>query len=133
MANIGEQPVYKNELSYQFIRGQQENDKVFGYQEPWAEYRYKPSQITGMLRSKANTKMDIWHYANDFVQTQNGSKVPYQPSLVDSFIRETTANVDRSLTVQSKLAHQWIADFMFENTATRPMPLYGVPGLIDHN
>ncbi len=102
---------------------------VFGYQERWAEYRYKPNTVTGMMRSGksfdgSNLGLDSWHFANWFENL---------PQLNSSFIKETTANIDRTLAVPSNLAHQFICDISVDNISTRPMPLYSVPGLIDHN
>lgn len=121
LANIGEQPILNKEI---YAQGTDEDEEVFGYQEAWAEYRYKPNRISGALRSTYDQPLDIWHYGNKFASL---------PTLTDDFIRETKNNLDRTLTVQSSVEDQFIADFEFDEIATRPMPLNSIPGLIDHN
>lgn len=120
-ANIGEQAVLNKEI---YAQGNEKDEEVFGYQEPWAEYRYKPSRISGALRSTYTQPLDLWHYADKFES---------QPILSDTFIRETKNNIDRTLAVQSNIEDQFTADFEFKNINTRPMPMYSIPGLIDHN
>lgn len=121
LANIGEQAILNKEI---YAQGNTADDEVFGYQEAWAEYRYKPSRISGAFRSTYAQSLDVWHY---------GDKYDSQPILGDTWIRETKNNVDRTLVVQSSLEDQFIADFYFRNICTRPLPMYSVPGLIDHN
>lgn len=99
------------------------DDKIFGYQEYAWEYRSIPSIVTGQMRSKANTSLDIWHLADDY------SSLPY---LSSSWIQEDKSNVDRVLSVSSAVTNQLFGDIHFECTATRVMPYYSVPGLIDH-
>lgn len=120
-ANIGEQAVKNKEI---FAQGTVEDDEVFGYQEAWADYRYKPSRVCGEMRSSAPHPLDAWHLADDYESL---------PSLSDSWIREDKSNVDRVLAVTSKVSNQLFADLYIENTTTRPMPLYSIPGLIDHH
>lgn len=123
-ANIGEQAVKNKEI---FATGSAEgskDDEVFGYQEAWADYRYKPSQVTGEMRSQYEQSLDVWHLADDYAQL---------PTLSDSWIREDKNNVDRVLAVTSKVSNQLFADIYITNFATRPMPMYSVPGLIDHH
>jgi len=96
------------------------DDLVFGYQERYAEYRYKPSLVTGLFRSDATGTLDSWHLAQDF-----GSL----PVLNDEFIVEE-APVDRCLAVPSQ--PHFIFDSVFNYNCVRPMPVYSVPGLIDH-
>jgi hypothetical protein len=123
-ANIGEQAVKNKEI---FATGSAEgskDDEVFGYQEAWADYRYKPSQVTGEMRSQYEQSLDVWHLADDYAQL---------PTLSDSWIREDKTNVDRVLAVTSKVSNQLFADIYVTNYATRPMPMYSVPGLIDHH
>ena len=100
------------------------NGKQMTYQEAWAEYRYKPSRVSGAMRSNYQTTLDAWHYAD---------KYESQPILSSDWIDETSANIDRTLAVQSTTEDQFIADFYFACEATRPMPLYSIPGLIDHH
>ena len=123
-ANIGEQAVKNKEI---FATGSAEgskDDEVFGYQEAWADYRYKPSQVTGEMRSQYEQSLDVWHLADDYETL---------PALSDSWIREDKTNVDRVLAVTSKVSNQLFADIYVTNYATRPMPMYSVPGLIDHH
>lgn len=120
-ANIGEQAVKNKEI---FAQGTDEDDEVFGYQEAWADYRYKPSRVSGAFRSNYAQSLDSWHYANYFTEL---------PRLSSEFIDETRANVNRTIAVQDELEDQFIADFYFNQTWVRPMPLYSVPGLIDHH
>lgn len=121
LANIGEQPVLNKEI---FAQGNATDNEVFGYQEAWADYRYKPSIVTGEMRSNHNKTLDSWHFADDYASL---------PSLSSDWINEDKANVDRALAVQSSVANQIFADFFIQNETTRPMPVYSVPGLIDHN
>lgn len=121
LANISEQPIFNKEI---YAQGTSEDDEVFGYQEPWAEYRYKPSRVSGAFRSNYAQTLDSWHYADYYTSL---------PVLSDSFIRSSQSNVDRTLAVQSSVEDQFIADFYFNIRSVRPMPVYSVPGLIDHN
>lgn len=121
LANISEQPIFNKEI---YAQGTNEDDEVFGYQEPWAEYRYKPSRVSGAFRSNYARTLDSWHYADYYTSL---------PVLSDSFIRSSQSNVDRTLAVQSSVEDQFIADFYFNIRSVRPMPVYSVPGLIDHN
>ncbi|UPW40986.1 major capsid protein [Sigmofec virus UA08Rod_5894] len=120
-ANIGEQAVKNKEI---FAQGTEEDDEVFGYQEAWADYRYKPSHVTGEMRSAASQSLDVWHLADDYAQL---------PSLSDSWIREDHTTVDRVIAVTSRVSDQLFADIYIRNRTTRPMPMYSVPGLIDHH
>lgn len=120
-ANIGEQAVKNKEI---YAQGNTEDDEVFGYQEAWADYRYKPNRVTGEMRSSYEQSLDVWHLADDYST---------RPSLSDSWIREDKSNIDRVLAVTSKVSNQFFADIYVQNRATRPMPVYSVPGLIDHH
>ncbi len=121
LANIGEQPVLNKEI---YAQGLDKDDEVFGYQEAWADYRYKPSIVTGEMRSNHNKSLDSWHFADDY------ESMPY---LSSSWIDEDKSPVDRALAVQSSVSNQIFADFFIQNETTRPMPVYSIPGLIDHN
>lgn len=121
LANIGEQPIYNKEI---YAQGTDTDNEVFGYQEAWADYRYKPSRVSGAFRSNYAQSLDSWHYATYFEE---------QPYLSSKWIDETRENVNRTIAVQDELEDQFIADFYFKNICTRPMPLYSVPGLIDHH
>lgn len=123
LANIGEQAILNKEIYLQSI--ETTNEKAFGYQEAWAEYRYKPSRVSSAFRSNiANGSLDAWHYADYYEEL---------PKLSAEWVQETYKNVDRTLAVQSKLEDQYIADFWFKCKCTRPMPIYSIPGLIDHH
>lgn len=121
LANIGEQPILNQEI---YVNGSLQDTEVFGYQEAWADYRYKPSIVTGEMRSSATLSLDSWHLADDY------SSRPY---LSDEWIREDKSNVDRVLAVQSSVSNQLFGDFYFKCEMTRAMPLYSIPGLIDHH
>ncbi len=120
-ANIGEQAVKNKEI---YAQGNAQDDEVFGYQEAWADYRYKPNRVTGEMRSAYAQSLDVWHLADDYAQ---------RPSLSDSWIREDKTNIDRVLAVTSANSNQFFADIYVQNRATRPMPMYSIPGLIDHH
>jgi hypothetical protein len=117
LSHIGEQAVLNKEI---YAQGTAADDNVFGYQERYAEYRYKPSQISGTFRSSAATPLDAWHLSQDFSSL---------PVLDDTFIQETPP-VSRVVAVTTE------PEFLFDSYTTmrcaRPMPVYGVPGLIDH-
>lgn len=121
LANIGEQPVLNREI---YAQGTAVDEEVFGYQEAWADYRYKPSIVTGEMRSNHNKSLDSWHFADDYDAL---------PHLSSDWINEDKAPIDRALAVQSSVANQIFADFFIQNETTRPMPVYSIPGLIDHN
>ena len=128
-ANIGEQAVKNKEIYAQGpakkdSAGNVIDDQVFGYQEAWADYRYKPSRVTGEMRSQYDKSLDVWHLADDYNAL---------PTLSDSWIREDKSNVDRVLAVTSSLSNQLFADIYIKNRTTRPMPMYSIPGLIDHH
>lgn len=120
-ANIGEQAVLNKEI---FAQGTAKDNEVFGYQEAWSDYRYKPNRVTGEMRSAYEQSLDVWHLADDYASL---------PSLSDSWIREDKNTVDRVLAVKSSVSDQLFADIYVSNRATRPMPMYSVPGLIDHH
>lgn len=120
-ANIGEQPVLNKEI---YATGLASDDKAFGYQEAWADYRYKPSRVSGEMRSAASTSLDVWHFADDYNEL---------PTLSPDWIKENKSNVDRVLAITSKVSNQLWADIVISNRTSRPMPLYSVPGLIDHH
>lgn len=123
LANIGEQAILNKEIYLQASKAT--NEEAFGYQEAWAEYRYKPSRVSSAFRSNISTgSLDAWHYA-DYYEAL--------PKLSAEWVQETYKNVDRTLAVQSTLEDQYIADFWFKCTCTRPMPIYSIPGLIDHH
>ena len=123
LANIGEQAILNKEIYLQDSKAM--NEEAFGYQEAWAEYRYKPSRVSSAFRSNITSgSLDAWHYA-DYYEAL--------PVLSAEWVQETYKNVDRTLAVQSTLEDQYIADFWFKCKCTRPMPIYSIPGLIDHH
>jgi hypothetical protein len=117
LSHLGEQAVLNKEI---FADGSTSDDAVFGYQERYAEYRYKPSTITSLFRSNATASLDAWHLSQDFATL---------PALNSSFI-EDNPPLDRIVAVPSE------PDFIFDShlsmRCVRPMPVYSVPGLIDH-
>jgi len=119
-AHLGEQAVLNKEI---YVQGTSADDDVFGYQERWAEYRYKPSQISGLFKSTAAGTLDGWHLAQKFNTL---------PTLNETFIADTPP-LDRALAVGSEAnGQQFLFDSFFDVKMARPMPMYSVPGLIDH-
>ncbi|AXL14540.1 major capsid protein [Microviridae sp.] len=119
-AHLGEQAILNKEI---FADGTANDDGVFGYQERWAEYRYKPSQVTGYMRSTSAGTLDAWHLAQNFASC---------PTLNNTFI-EDNPPVDRVVAVGSEAnGKQFIVDAFFNANKARPMPMYSVPGLVDH-
>lgn len=120
LSHIGEQAVLQREIYANGIADANNDLKVFGYQERFAEYRYKPSLITGLFRSQAPQSLHSWHLAQQFTTA---------PVLGDTFIQENPP-LDRCIAVPSE--PHFLFDSYFSLRCTRPMPVYGVPGLIDH-
>lgn len=117
LAHLGEQAVLNKEI---YAQGTDEDEEVFGYQERHAEYRYFPSQVTGRLRSNASQPLDYWHLGQWF----NGL-----PKLNAEFIQDRPP-FERVLAVQNE--PQFVLDCYMELKCARPMPVYAVPGLVDH-
>lgn len=117
-AALGEQSILNKEI---YCKGDSNDALTFGYQERWAEYRYDPSMITGYFRSTDSTPLDAWHLAQKFTSL---------PVLDTTFI-QSTPPVDRVIAVTST-GKQFIFDSFFNIRAARPLPMYSVPGLIDH-
>lgn len=122
-SNLSEQPVYKSEL-YAFGEANDVDRQVFGYQEAWADLRCRQNKITGQLRSAAGDKLDMWHFGDYYANA---------PTLNPGFIEETPQYVDRAITVESSKQDQFLFDFYFKTRAYRTLPVYSVPGLVDHN
>jgi len=116
LAQIGEQAILNKEI---YADGSANDLLTFGYQERYAEYRYKPSVITGKFKSTASGTLDIWHLAQKFTTL---------PTLGDTFIKEAPP-VDRIVAVNTE--PQMLGDFYFKYKCARPMPMYGVPGNMD--
>lgn len=117
LAHLGEQAILNKEI---YAQGTDADDDVFGYQERYAEYRYFPSQITGELRSTYAQSLDVWHLSQKFDAL---------PKLNADFIQDNPP-VERMLAVQNE--PQFIFDSYIDMKCARPMPVYGVPGLVDH-
>ena len=114
LSTIGEQAVLNKEI---YADGSAADETVFGYQERYGEYRYKPSLVTGRFRSNATTSLETWHYAQDYSAL---------PVLGQSWIQQGKANVQRTLAVATE--PQFIFDSLFKLRCTRPMPITSVPG-----
>lgn len=120
-ANIGEQPIKKSEI---YVSGTNIDDTVFGYQEAWYEYRYHKNELSGFVDPNYNDKtLSKWTYYEPFVAS---------PVLNSSFIEQDTSNIGDTL-VQTSTNTQFICDFGIVERVTRPMPVFSVPGLLDHN
>lgn len=117
LAHLGEQAILNKEI---YAQGNDKDDEVFGYQERYAEYRYFPSMITGKLRSTDPQSLDVWHLSQKFENL---------PTLSAQFIQDDPP-VNRILAVQNE--PQFIIDSYIDMKCARPMPVYGVPGLVDH-
>ena len=117
LAHLGEQAILNKEI---YAQGTAKDDEVFGYQERYAEYRYFPSMITGKLRSTDPQSLDVWHLSQKFDSL---------PTLSAQFIQDNPP-VKRILAVQNE--PEFIIDSYVEMKCARPMPVYGVPGLVDH-
>lgn len=125
LAHLGEQAVLQKEIYTEDPAnvngsGVPYNETVFGYQERWSEYRYKPSVITGLFRSNAATPLDAWHLSQEFST---------RPELNNTFLNEDPP-IDRIVAVPSE--PDFIMDSYLKLRCTRPMPIFSVPGLIDH-
>ena len=117
LAHLGEQEILNKEI---YCDGSANDDLVFGYQERYAEYRYKPSQISGLFQSDATGSIDAWHLSQDFSTL---------PTLGQTFIEENPP-IDRCIQVSTE--PHFIVDTYINLKCARPMPTFGVPGMIDH-
>lgn len=118
LANLGEQPVLNQEI---YAQGNEKDTEVFGYQEAWADYRYRTNMVTSEMRSTYAQSLDAWHYADHYTSL---------PTLSSDWIKEGTENIARTLAVEdTNHSYQFICNFYFDQTWTRPMPIYSVPGL----
>ena len=121
-ANLGEQAILKRELKCN--SSGDDGTAVFGYCEAWAEYRYLPNRITGFLApDSGDVSLVPWTYTNKFSS---------QPTLNSSFMAQSESNVGDTLAF-TESQYQFIGDFYFDIVATRPLPVYSIPGLIDHH
>lgn len=121
-ANLGEVPIDKSELMA--TAENMATRDTFGYQEAWYDYRYSRDMSTGLMRPGVSGSLASWHLGDYYTDV---------PTLSDAWIREDKTNVDRVLAVTSQVSPQFWADFYFDTRWTRPMPVYSIPGLIDHN
>lgn len=120
-ANLGNLPIFNEEI---VATGTSTDKQVFGYQEAWANgYRYHPNTVTGAMRTTYAQSLDSWHLADNYQSL---------PSLGSSWIQEDKTNIDRTLAVSSTIENQFFGDFYFRPVYTRVMPLYSMPGLLDH-
>jgi hypothetical protein len=117
LAHLGEQEILNSEI---YCQGTSADDNVFGYQERYAEYRYKPSQISGLFQSSATDPLDAWHLSQEFGTL---------PTLGQTFIEE---NPPISRVVQVTTEPHFIVDTYANLLCARPLPVFGVPGMIDH-
>lgn len=130
MANLSNFAVKNSEIYLQgsnaidSATGEPYDDEVFGYQEAWYDYRYHPSAITGEMRPSYAQSLDSWHFGDDYAS---------MPVLSSAWLQEDKGNVDRALAVTSSVSNQLFGDFVIKNRCTRCMPLYSIPGLIDHH
>ena len=121
-AMLGEQPIYNYEI---FADGSANDNLVFGYQERWAEYRYNPSQITGLMKPTSAGNISYWHSSQQFGAL---------PTLNATFIQDdSVSTLVRNFAGGGATANQQvIMDSVFDFHVARPMPMYSVPGLVDH-
>lgn len=118
-ANLGEQAILKKEI---YLTGTETDEQAFGYQEAWAEYRMKPNRVCGKFRSNATGTLDSWHYGDNYTSV---------PSLSQAWMKEGDSEIQRTLAVDNE--PQFIMDTIIDNTSVRPMPMYSIPGLVDHH
>lgn len=129
-ANLGEQAIKNKEIYAQGSSvvnpstSKAYDEEVFGYQEAWSEYRYKPNRVSGEMRSTYAQSLDVWHLGDDYDTL---------PTLSDSWIREDSSNVNRVIAVSEQNSMQFLGDIYVKNYTTRCMPIYSIPGLIDHH
>lgn len=121
-SNLGNLPVYDSEIYAD--ADTIDDDTVFGYQEAWASYRYFPNRCSGEMRPSHPQTLASWNLCDSYSEC---------PTLSDGWIREDKTNVDRALAVTSATSNQIFGDFFFDCEYTRVMPMYSVPGLIDHH
>lgn len=114
-AHLGEQAILNKEI---YAQATEDDEKAFGYQEAYSEYRMTPNRVCGAFRSNATQTLDAWHYADNY------SKLP---TLSQEWLATDKSVIDRTIAVPSQ--PQFIMDVLVENDAVRPMPIYGTPGL----
>lgn len=119
-AHLSEMAILNKEI---YAQGTSEDDEVFGYQEAWADYRYKPNRVASEMRPGISNSLASWHFADYYEEL---------PKLSEDWIAEDKTNVDRTLAVTSSLANQIFCDVYVKNISTRPMPVRSIPGMADH-
>lgn len=119
-AHLSEMAILNKEI---FAQGTSEDEEVFGYQEAWADYRYKPNRVASEMRPGISNSLASWHFADYYEEL---------PKLSEDWIAEDKTNVDRTLAVTSSLANQIFCDVYVKNISTRPMPVRSIPGMADH-
>lgn len=128
-ANLGMQPIRESELYFNKAINPDGDEVALGYQEAWAEYRYFPRDVTGQMRAGVTGSLSVWNYA-DYYDVNEVEDIPF---INDEFMAETSANIDRTLSVQSSVSDQFIIAYELDVRMYRVMPLYSVPGLLDHH
>lgn len=124
LANIGEMPVLNREI-YMPNKGESvAPDEVFGYQEAWSEYRTQKGRNTGFMQPGISGSLSSWTYGDNYTST---------PMLSSEWLYQGKSEIDATLAVPSSTAPQFIADLLVYGKAVRPMPVYSIPGLVDHN
>lgn len=117
LAGLGEQAIMSKEI---YSDGSSGDETVFGYQERWSEYKYRPSRTSGYFRSSAPTPLDMWHLAQQFAT---------RPVLNNLFVAESNLPIDRVLQVATNFGEQFLFDSLFDVRMVRPMPMYSIPGV----
>lgn len=123
LAHLGNQPIYEYEIMVSMTDKNINGDKIFGYKEAHAEYKFPVSRISGEMASTYAQSLDAWHFGDDYETA---------PVLSDEWIREPQEFIDRTLAVQSDIHHQFICDIEVTQTVAAPIPMHCIPGLIDH-
>lgn len=124
LANIGEQGIKNKEIYLTDLTENVEPDEIFGYQEAWAEYRTQRSRQSGYMQPGITGTLDSWNYGDSYQST---------PVLSPEWLYQGKNEIDRTLAVTSAVAPQFICDFLCYGKVVRPMPVYSIPGLLDHN
>lgn len=118
LANIGEQPIYNREI---FLQGTSEDNEVFGYNEAFAELRYKPNRVSGYMRPEVSQSLSSWNLTDNYTEL---------PKLGSSWIREDKSNVDRVIAVSSSLNHQLLHSMYIDYKITRVLPVHSIPKIV---
>lgn len=123
-SNLGEQPILNKEIFVNYALNKSDednaNEQVFGYQEAWSEYRFIPNRISGEMRSDFPQSLDVWVLTDEYDQL---------PALSDEWIKEDSNTVNRILAVSDEVSAQFFCDIYLKIEATRPLPVYSIPGL----